>query len=194
LKRSFFNYEIQISIFTAVLAIAVVSCKRLDQLVSFNLDTKDQVVWEKAPDSLLTDTILNNEMVFFVSEDFSFNDNEKFEQNNATSTTVEDVEALSLTIQIDSGATNFSFMKDMALYISSPSNLFKDTELIGLENPDPTENFITMELMPTNEEFLSFIQKDKYRFRTEFTLVSPMPDTVYLSYKMGFRLKATPQE
>jgi hypothetical protein len=176
------------------LAIAVVSCKRLDQLVSFNLDTKDQVVWEKAPDSLLTDTILNNEMVFFVSEDFSFNDNEKFEQNNATSTTVEDVEALSLTIQIDSGATNFSFMKDMALYISSPSNLFKDTELIGLENPDPTENFITMELMPTNEEFLSFIQKDKYRFRTEFTLVSPMPDTVYLSYKMGFRLKATPQE
>jgi hypothetical protein len=177
-----------------LIAITIGACKRLDQLVSFNLDTKDQVVWEKAPDSLLTDTILNNELVFFVSEDFSFNDNEKFEQNNATSTTVEDVEALSLTIQIDSGATNFSFMKDMSLYISSPSNLYKDTKLIGLADPDPVEDFITLELLPTNEEFLNFIQRDKYRFRTEFTLVSPMPDTVYLSYKMGFRLKATPQE
>jgi hypothetical protein len=85
-------------------------------------------------------------------------------------------------------------MKDMALYISSPSNLFKDTKLIELANPDPVEDFITLDLMPTNEDFLNFIQRDKYRFRTEFTLVSPMPDTVYLSYKMGFRLKATPQE
>ena len=53
-----------------LIAITIGACKRLDQLVSFNLDTKDQVVWEKAPDSLLTDTILNNELVFFVSEDF----------------------------------------------------------------------------------------------------------------------------
>jgi hypothetical protein len=177
-----------------LVAITIGACKRLDQLVSFNLDTKDTVMWEKAPDSLLTDTFPNNQGLFFISEDYSFNNNEKFAQNNATSTTVEDVESFSLTIQIDSGATNFSFMKDLAIYISSPNNLYKDTKLIELAEPDEVEDFITLDMLPTNEEFLNFIQRDKYRFRTEFTLVSPMPDTVYMSYKMNFRLKATPQE
>lgn len=177
-----------------LVAITIGACKRLDQLVSFNLDTKDTVMWEKAPDSLLTDTFPNNQGLFFISEDYSFNNYEKFAQNNATSTTVEDVESFSLTIQIDSGATNFSFMKDLAVYISSPNNLYKDTKLIELAEPDEVEDFITLDMLPTNEEFLNFIQRDKYRFRTEFTLVSPMPDTVYMSYKMNFRLKATPQE
>jgi hypothetical protein len=56
------------------------------------------------------------------------------------------------------------------------------------------EDFITLNMLPTDEEFLNIIQRDKYRFRTEFTLVSPMPDSVYMSYKMNFRLKAIPQE
>ena len=177
-----------------LVAITIGACKRLDKLVSFNLDTKDNVMWEKAADSLLTDTFPNNEGVFYISEDFSFNNYEKFASNNATSTTVEDVEPFNLTIQIDSGATNFSFLKDLVVYISSPNNLYKDTKLIELAEPDPVEDFITLNMLPTDEEFLNIIQRDKYRFRTEFTLVSPMPDSVYMSYKMNFRLKAIPQE
>lgn len=186
--------KVKLSLSLVLVALVIVSCKRLDKLVSFNLDTNDQVVWIPVPDSILTDTIIGNEDVFFVSDEFSFNDYPKFEQNKSTSSTVEDVQSLSLTIQLDSGATNFFFLRDLTVYLMSPNNLYKDLKLITVDVPDPVEDVITLDMEPSNAEFLTAIQKDKYQFRAEFTLDSPMPDTVYMSYKMGFRLKAQPTD
>lgn len=178
----------------AVMAAALASCKRLDKLVSFNLDTKDPVVWLKAPDSLLTDTFPANHFLTFVSDDFSFNNYEKFATNKTTSGLVEDVEAVNITIQIDSGAVDFSFAKGLKVYLSSPSNLFNDAELFAEDDPEPGVDYLQFTMKPTNDEFLTLIQKDKYRFRTDFELYTPMPDTVFLSYKMSFRLKAQPSD
>ncbi len=177
-----------------LLLVFVGACKRLDKLVSFNLDTDDQVVWLKAPDSLLTDTFPSNQFLTFVSEDYSFNSYDKFEQNKSTSGTVEDVEGIDLTVIIDSGAVDFSFAKDLKFYISSPSGGYQDALLMEEDFPEPGKDFIQYTLKPTNEDLLNIIQRDKYRFRTDFELVAPMPDTVYISYKLRFRLKAQPVE
>lgn len=181
-----------------VLSIALLSifgaCKRLDNLVSFNLDTNDPVVLLEAPDSLLTDTFPSNQFLTYVSEDFSFNKYDKFAQNNSTSATVEDVDGIDLTVVIDSGAVDFSFAKDMKFYISSPSGGYQDELLMEEAFPEPGKDFIQYSLKPTNEALLNIIRRDKYRFRTDFELVAPMGDTLYLSYKMRFRLKAQPVE
>lgn len=170
------------------------ACKRLDNLVSFNLDTNDQVVWLQAPDSLLTDTFPSNQFLTYVSEDFSFNNYDKFAQNKSTSATVENVEGIDLTVIIDSGAVDFSFAKDLKFYISSPSGGYQDELLMEEDFPEPGKDFIQFTLRPTNETLLNIVRRDKYRFRTDFELVAPMTDTLYLSYKLRFRLKAQPVE
>jgi hypothetical protein len=199
-KSAIFDFSTTITmrsipyILTILVAITAFSCKKLDQLVSFNLDTADNVFWESAPDTILTDTIIGNEVVFFVSDDYSFKDYDKFETNKSTPQSVEEVQAINLDISIDSGATNFGFADKMSVYISSPTNLFKEILIAEFESPTATEHFMGVEMEATDEEFLNIIQKEKYRFRTEFTLLSPMPDSIYLKYKMGFRLKAMPND
>jgi len=49
------------------------------------------------------------------------------------------------------------------------------------------EDLTILDMRPTNEEFLNIIQRDNYRFRAEFTLMSPMSDSVHVSYKLNFK-------
>ena len=95
---------------------------------------------------------------------------------------------------IDSGATNFGFASNMTIYVSSPSNLFQEFEIANIPNPASSGNVIQVEMSADDETWLSAINSDKYRFRSEFTLINPMPDSIYLSYSMDFRLKAMPNE
>lgn len=181
-------------IFTILIAVTAFSCKKLDQLVSFNLDTNDNVFWESVYDTVLTDTIVGNETFSLFSDEYAFKNYDKFETNKTTPQAVESVEAFNLTVTIDSGATNFGFAENMSIYIFSPKNLFKEILIAEFPNPSGNEHFMGTEMNVTNDEWLKIIQKDKYQFRTEFTLVSPMPDSIYLDYGMGFRLKAQPND
>lgn len=180
---------------TILIAFTAFSCKKFDQLVSFNLDTKDKVFWETAYDSVLTDTIVGNEFASFISDEYSFKDYSKFETNKTTPQNVEQVEAFNLTVGIDSGASSFSFAGSMLIYLSSPKNLFKEMKLVEINDPSKLLNSsFSFEMKVTNEEWVSIIQKEKYQFRTEFELVSPMPDSIYLDYVMNFRIKALPND
>jgi hypothetical protein len=179
---------------TILIAITAFSCKKLDQLVSFNLETNDKVFWESAYDTVLTDTIVGNEYASFMSAEYSFKDYDKFETNKSTPQSVESVEAFTLTVLIDSGATHFGFADSMTVYLSSPKNLFKEVEIAHFSEPSATEHFMAIDMLIPNDEWVNIIQKEKYQFRTEFKLLSPMPDSIYLDYNMAFRLKAIPND
>jgi hypothetical protein len=183
---------------TILLAVSAFSCKKLDELVSFNITTNDPVFFEMVYDTVLTDTFPGNETFSIVSESYEFSDLEKFKTNKSTPQTVEFVEILDtnmyFTVTIDSGASNFGFASNMSVYISSPSNQFQEFEIANFPNPASSGNVIFVNMKDDEDAWLNIIKKDKYRFRTEFTLISPMPDSIYLDYSMNFRLKAIPND
>ena len=181
--------------FLAVLiAISAFSCKKLDELVSFNINTHDQVFFEMVYDTVLTDTFPGNETFSIVSDGYQFSDLEKFKTNKSTPQTVESVQAINLIMTIDSGATNFGFASNMTIYVSSPNNQFQEFEIANIPSPASSGNVIQVEMSADDNTWLNVINKDKYRFRTEFTLINPMPDSIYLDYSMDFRLKALPND
>jgi len=183
-------------IFLTLIGISLfaVTCKPLDKLVSFNLETADTVTWLQVADTVLTDT-LPNEARTMVSETFRFSDYGKFATNKSSPTTVEGADGYNMILTIDSGASNFAFAKDLAIFLSSPGNLYEEIQLLDIPDPSQIDGTINMDMIPMPDDgWVNVINKDEYRFRTDFTLVSPMPDTVKLRFKMNFRLKALPND
>jgi hypothetical protein len=171
------------------------SCRNLDELVSFNLETNDSIRWIGIPDTVLIDTFLNNEGFIITSEDFSFSDYPKFNTNKTTPGQVEDVQAFNFSISLDDDSvTSFAFCRDLKITLNSPTNAFPDIDIYENPLPLPTESSFTAEIMGTSSDFLAAIQKDKYRFKTQFILQSEVPDTIKMNYSMSFRLKAHPND
>jgi hypothetical protein len=192
----------------ALIVISVASCKRLDKLITFTLETNDRVVLPFVSDSVLYDSIPDNNVISVFSDNFKFSDYDKFETNKSTPQSVEEVEkwdiaesegasAIAMKIELDSGANTFSYMSDLKVFLVSPNGLFPETKIISENNINQVENileFSDAEVIPNNDFFLQMMQKDGYKFRTEYKLISAMPDTLKLRYKMKFRVKALPDE
>lgn len=183
--------------FLALLLLAGVysSCKKLDQLVSFNLDTKDSIKWIGLIDTVLTDTFPNNNGFILLSDEYKFSNNLKFSTNKTTPSEVESLSALNFVIELkDQRSTDLSFCKDLKIFLVSPTNAFTEIELYSDNFPIPSTIIATAEIIGTDSELIKAIQKDKYQFKTQFELVAPAPDSLKLSYEMNFRLKANPVE
>jgi hypothetical protein len=192
----------------AFIALSIASCKRLDKIVTFTLETNDRVVLPFVSDSILFDSIPDNNVISVFSDDFKFSNYDKFKTNMSTPQSVEEVEkwdiiesnggsAIAMIIELDSGANTFSYMKDLRVFLVSPNGLFPETELVTNDVPSLVENtlkFSNAEVLPNDDFFLQVVQKDGYKFRTEYKLISAMPDTLVLNYKMKFRIKALPDE
>ncbi len=192
----------------ALIVLSVASCKRLDKLITFTLETNDRVVLPFVSDSVLYDSIPDNNVISVFSDNFKFSDYDKFEANKSTPQSVEEVEkwdiaesegasAIAMKIELDSGANTFSYMSDLKVFLVSPNGLFPETKIISENNINQVENileFTDAEVIPNNDFFLQMMQKDGYKFRTEYKLISAMPDTLKLRYKMKFRVKALPDE
>ena len=187
-----------------MMLISIASCKRLDKLIRFTLETNDRMVLPFVSDTVLYDSIPDNDVISVFSADYKFSDYEKFETNKSTPQSVEDVEKwntaetqngspITMTIEIDSGANTFSFMRNLKVFLVSSNGLYQERELVSEDFPDQVSNRIVFsDMLPENDFFLQAIQKDGYKFRTEYKLISAMPDTVKLNYTMKFRIKAMP--
>jgi hypothetical protein len=171
------------------------SCKKLDELVSFNLDTRDTVRWIGIPDTVLTDTFNNNEGFILLSEEFKFSDYAKFATNKTTPAQIEDVQALNFTLELtDDSISNYSFCKNLEIYLMSPNNAFPEILIYENEFPVPTQSSFVAELEGNNSEFLKAIQKNDYQFKAQFILQNLIPDTITMNMQMSFRLKGNPND
>jgi hypothetical protein len=174
---------------TLVVLFALQSCTDKNKIVSFNLETNNPVFFIPLGDSLLADTILGNEGISMQSEDFKFSVSEKFNTNNVIPAELEDVEGYNLILTLDSGISNLNFMKDLKIYIGNGTG--KDLELISVDYPGQIDTLGVL-MRPTSDEWLNILRKDKYYFRSDFTQISAVPDSVALRYKMSFRVKGNP--
>jgi hypothetical protein len=171
------------------------SCKKLDQLVSFNLGTKDSTQWIGLTDTVLTDTFPNNNSFIILSEEFQFSDNPKFSTNKTVPSEVEALTALNFVIELkDLRVSDLSFCKDLKIFLVSPTNAFQEIELYSIDFPLPSSIIATAEIIGDDSELIKAIQKDSYQFKTQFELIAPAPDSLQLSYEMTYRLKANPIE
>jgi hypothetical protein len=198
--------KVKFLFYAALVLFTVASCKRLDKLISFTLETNDRMVLPIVSDTVLYDSIPDNDVISVFSADYNFSDYEKFETNKCTPQSVEDVEKwntaetqngspITMTIEIDSGANSFSFMRNLRVFLVSSNGLYQERVLISEDFPDQVSNRIVFsDMLAENDFFLQAIQKDGYKFRTEYKLISAMPDTVKLNYTMKFRIKAMPVE
>ena len=196
--------KVKFLFYAALVLFMVAYCKRLDKLISFTLETNDRMVLPIVSDTVLYDSIPDNDVISVFSADYTFSDYEKFETNKCTPQSVEDVEKwntaetqngspITMTIEIDSGANSFSFMRNLRVFLVSSNGLYQERELISEDFPDQVSNRIVFsDMLAENDFFLQAIQKDGYKFRTEYKLISAMPDTVKLNYTMKFRIKAMP--
>ncbi len=196
--------KVKFLFYAALVLFMVASCKRLDKLISFTLETNDRMVLPIVSDTVLYDSIPDNDVISVFSADYTFSDYEKFETNKCTPQSVEDVEKwntaetqngspITMTVEIDSGANSFSFMRNLRVFLVSSNGLYQERELISEDFPDQVSNRIVFsDMLAENDFFLQAIQKDGYKFRTEYKLISAMPDTVKLNYTMKFRIKAMP--
>lgn len=196
--------KVKFLFYAALVLFMVASCKRLDKLISFTLETNDRMVLPIVSDTVLYDSIPDNDVISVFSADYKFSDYEKFETNKCTPQSVEDVEKwntaetqngspITMTIEIDSGANSFSFMRNLRVFLVSSNGLYQERELISEDFPDQVSNRIVFsDMLAENDFFLQAIQKVGYKFRTEYKLISAMPDTVKLNYTMKFRIKAMP--
>jgi len=183
----------KLSILLLVVSCAFVSCKDYNKLVSFNIDTEDRLVINQIPDSILTDTFPSNDFIdILFDEDFAFSDLKKFETNKTRPANIEKVEKFNMVIRIDSGASNFRWAQGLNIYMVSPTNAFAELKLLDIPIPPVNESIINLDMLPTSEVFMNAMIRDKYKFRMDFQYITPMPDTVYITTKMYFRLKAMP--
>jgi len=180
---------------TAILiTLSWASCKDLNQLISFNLETRDPIVLPIFPDSLLSDTIWGNEMMMVLSEANYFGEYKKFELNKTLPEKLEDVESIDLTVRIDSGAFDFTFANNFIFYLSPSGQFFDDVELASIMNPEPGRASMVFKMKPKNAEWLKIIRGNKYHLRADYTMVSGLNKRVHLVYEMRFRLKAMPAD
>lgn len=181
-------------IFLLLIALASMSsCKDLNQLISFNLETIDKMKVFGIPDTVLSDTIIGNESFSVKSEDFSFSSNTKFATNKTKPSNIEDVEAYKLYVTVlrDSMDRDFSFGRDFKFRLIARN---QEYELATLDFPEPGKSKYEFQLKQSESEWLSIIRGDDYNFQTDFVLNSSMPDTLRLEYRLTFRLKGMPLE
>jgi hypothetical protein len=168
------------------------SCERTDNLISFNIDTKGFSKWTvlEVNNDVLTDTFPYNQEMTLFSDEFLFSSNPKFETNKTSPANVKSLEGLNFVLEVDSvsglGPKDFEFMRDLKLYIN-------ETQIAEVDNADLIGSQIIIPLRRSEKELLKVMQKDKYRFRADFELYAPMPDSVYINYRLGFRVKSSPK-
>jgi hypothetical protein len=175
-----------------MLLLGCISCKDYNQLVSFNLETKDPVELPEFADSLITDTIPGNEIMLVISDPIKFSNYNKFTVNKTLPENVEDVEAIDLTVRIDTGASDFSFASNYTFYLSPSGQFFDDVELASIVNPPAGVVSMNFKMKPKSTEWLKIIRGNKYHLRIDYTMKKGLEKKVRLFCEMRFRLKSMP--
>lgn len=189
-KKSIFNATVLFIIFFALI---YQGCRRLDRLVSFNLNVEHQFVIPVFPDTVLTDAFIGNETFSYLLDNLRFSNETAFEKNRTSPTKVESADIQSIVLTIDSGSVaTFNRMKKIELYISSG---ITQEQLVGtIENIQLNQISLTFLLNITREQYKEIINRDAYKLRLVIEWNDGIDGPVYLKLRKSFRLKAMPND
>lgn len=177
-----------------LLSSLVWGCKGNDDLVSFNLETKDRILIPVFSPSLLEDNNPGNDEIDIISDEIRLSNQKKFADNHTDHADVEDVQAFDLVVQIDSGYADFSFGKNFFFYLSPSGQYFNDLELASMPYAENGKKVYVFSMKPTTGQWIELFHKGIYRLRLKCTMLKGLTKPVHVSYSMKFRLKAIPND
>ncbi len=162
-----------------LLSTLLVSCKELDELLTFTIT--DQVGFTIESTSPL-DLPLN-----IPTPDVTTNSQQKFENNNTTAALVKDIRMDNLTLTItDPTGKTFSFLKSIHLYIST--NNSDEIELAYHDNVPADVS--TVALITTSEKLDAYVKSSSYRLRTSVVTREALGEPVDVQADLKFKVTA----
>ncbi len=166
-----------------ILSLLAYSCKEIDRLLTFEIEDSQNITFS-------TGFPLNNDVVS-LPMDVTTNSEEEFRNNDTRAEFVKDVTLKKLTLTITNPpAENFSFLKNVYIYISMPDGS-DEIQLAFRENiPDDVGN--TLELYSKNEKLDKYIKASSFKIRTKTTFDKSYTKEMTIRADMKFKVVADP--
>lgn len=170
--------------FYFVLAIVITtafSCKKIDDLLTFNLSNRTSITIPSASVISLPFEI--------ITPDITTNYSQDFENNNTNADLVKDVKLNEVKLTITNPADKtFSFLKSIHIYISTDGS--DEIELAYLDDISSAENSI--KLITTNEKLDKYIKSSSYKLRTTTETRETLTQNIDIQIDLKFRVTADP--
>lgn len=166
----------------ALLFITALSCDKVDELLTFELNhstevtVKGSVVPFEPPTNMPT-------------PDITTNAEQSFENNNTRKDLIKDIKLKSLDISVQAPPEKtLSFLKEIYIYISTDSH----GELLIAENTDIPKDVKSVSLETTEESLDKYVKSEAYNLRTQVVTREVITDDVILDVDLTFLVTAAP--
>ena len=166
-------------LYSCMCALLLVSCKEVDDLLTFNISDRTTITIENSIGVGLPLDI--------PTPDVSSDSQQQYENNNTHADLVKDVklQELNLTITEPSGK-NFSFLKSIRIFISTTQD--NEIELASLDDISSSASVIA--LIPTQDKLDVYARASSYNLRTEVTTDETLTQSVDVQVDLKFRVTA----
>ncbi len=169
--------------FLLIFAIAVIainySCDKIDELLTFTISNKTEIVIETSIPIALPFEI--------PTPDITTGSEEQMSNNNSSTDLIKDVLLTSFNMKIkDPSDKTFSFLKSIHIYISTNSS--DEIELAYKDNIDAGTNSI--DLTTTTAKLDKYIKADKYKLRTKVTTKETVTQDITIEINMEYKITA----
>jgi len=173
--------KIKLHTLFAFLALAIVSCSVIDNLLTFNIS--QQYSFE-VPSGIPVGIPLSTS-----TPDMTNDSSQEFENNNSNVNLVKDVRLKELKLTItDPAEQTFSFLKSIHLYISTNDN--DEIEIAYLDDINTNEKYIN--LTSTNKKLDKYIKASSFKIRAVAVTKETVTNNIAINADIKFRVTADP--
>jgi hypothetical protein len=178
------NHMKTIALISAIILTISVSCKKVQDLLRFNMNHSVEFV---IPGNGIIGNVLS-----IVSPDITTNSEETFSSEGTRGDLVKEIKLRKASITaIDPPNQNFRFIKSIKVFISFTDG--SNERLIAYKDnvPEDIGSYLEMDI---DENLLldAYIKQDKFKLRTEYVQRGVAPNNTTVRCDMTFRVTADP--
>lgn len=173
--------KLQIVLISILIALGFGACKKVDELLTFEISDQTEIVIESSSPYSLP--------VEIPTPDITTNSDEEFSNNGTRADLVKDVYLSSLVLSIKSPEDKtFSFLKSIHIYIRTD-----DSDEIELAYKDEiSSDTQSIKLIATDKRLDKYVKADSYKLRTEVTTRETLTQDITIVVDMSFKVTADP--
>ncbi|MCF8309088.1 MAG: hypothetical protein K9I68_08775 [Bacteroidales bacterium] len=166
----------------AVLSLVVISCDKVDELLTFTFNNEKKFTIENQYGADVPFTV--------PTPDITTNSSQEFKNNNTASDLVKDINLTQMTLTIKSPDDfTFSFLKSLRIYISTDEE--DETEIAFRD--DIPEDATSIEMETYGDKDLSpYVKGDTYELRFEAVTREAFAQDVTIKAEMEYKVRADP--
>lgn len=158
---------------------SVVSCKKIQDLLTFNINVENNFTVSASGPLNIPFDILTPQV--------TTNSTQQFQNNNADANKVKDIKLKKVDLQIVSPAgKTFSFLKSVHIYVST--NASDEIELAYLDNISSTATSIS--LIPTSVSLDKYVKAPSYSLRTKIVTKETLTQNIEIKNMCQFQVTA----